>query len=265
MNTKKKDIHYKTTRLERWRYFFFVIFFLLFGITVILAQEATPQSTVYLKNGDVFKGRILMSTDEVMMIQTDDGKRYQFLTSEIERISEDRQKKDSRQIGKESNFGVIIDLEGGIANASTENIRNSPLISGSAALGTKNLFNSNTFAGLGTGVEFIFPKNEGKNLILLPIFIQLNKTFTDNPIKPFIGTKTGYSFGLNKEYKGGVFIKLSGGANFSISEKTSVNLGVFGKIQQISGLIIEKNEWGEFVKNGTTPLYSIGLNFAFIF
>ncbi len=242
-----------------------MLFMFLVSIATSFAQEANPRNTIFLKNGDSFKGQILMRTDEIIIIQTDDGKRYQLQLSEIDRIQQDMKSIDKDGTGKASNFGGIIDLEGGLAYASTEGLQYSPATSATIALGVRDFLKSNVFAGLGSGVQVVFSKNENKNLLLLPLFIQLNKTFTNNSVKPFIGTKAGYAFSLNKEYQGGVLFKLAGGAAFSISRRLSFNVGVFGKIQQISGTVIERNELGKFVKQGTTPLYSTGLNLGFIF
>lgn len=240
-----------------------LIFWLL--SLMIFSQEANPKSVVFLKNGESLKGQVLMKTSEVLVLQTDDGGRYQFQLSEIDKIEQGRKSIEKESTGEISNFAGIIELNGGLAYASLEGAQFSPLISGTVALGSRDFLKSTFFAGIGTGMEAVFSKEDNENLLLVPLFIRLNKTFTDNSIKPYFGTDAGYAFCLNKEYKGGVLFKLTGGANFSVSRKLSFNVGVFGKIQQISGTVIEKNEWGEFLKQGTTPLYSTGLSFAFLF
>ena len=82
---------------------------------------------------------------------------------------------------------------------------------------------------------------------------------------PFIASHAGYAFKLNENYGGGAYFKLSSGASFQITEKTAFNIGLFGKIQQISGTIIEQNHLGEFTGEGNAKMYSTGLNVSFIF
>lgn len=247
------------------RKFFALIFFLLI-LTSGFGQELKPRDVIILKNGEKYSGQIILKSDETVMLQTDDGKRYQFQTAEIKEIEREKIKSrpQQREPKSNSNLGVLAELRGGIARSKSISLT-SPETETSVAIGLRNAFGSKAFVGIGSGLDFIFAKDELKKMTFIPIFIQIHKNLTDNQIKPFIGTKIGYAIGVNENYKGGLSASLSSGINIPVSGRTSINIGIFGKIQQINGAVTEWNELGEFSKNGTAPIGAVGLNFSFLF
>ena len=242
------------------------ILILLLSVAASFAQEAAPKDIIILRNGDRLTGVIVLKTDETVMIQANDGKRFQFQISEIERIEQEKTKSKAikQRAAKSGNFGILATIDFGMAK-SKEAALTAPDLGVSVALGSKNAFGSKTFAGIGTGFELIPAKAEDKKMTFIPIFLQIHKNLTDNEIKPFIGTKIGYAISVNENYKGGTIASLSGGINFPIAQRSSINAGIFGKLQQINGSIVEKNELGDFTKRGTTKLCTIGINISFIF
>ena len=66
------------------------ILILLLSVAASFAQEAAPKDIIVLRNGDRLTGVIVLQTDETVMIQTDDGKRFQFQIGEIERIEQEK-------------------------------------------------------------------------------------------------------------------------------------------------------------------------------
>lgn len=65
-----------------------VALFLLLSISTF-AQQAVTQSVITLKTGERYRGEIVMRTDEILMLKTGDGKRYQFRVGEIEKIKQE--------------------------------------------------------------------------------------------------------------------------------------------------------------------------------
>ncbi|HHT21776.1 MAG TPA: hypothetical protein GXZ87_00470 [Bacteroidales bacterium] len=231
------------------------------------AQESIVRDVILLKSGEKVQGKIISQTDKVLTLKTDDGKRFQFQLSEIVSIEQEEttRKPEVKPTQHQGNFTGIIEINGGVASAKATPIPASPAMAVSLAFGSKNAFGSNGFLGLGVGYETSLAKNNSNKLTFLPVFILLQKTFTTNKTAPFIASHVGYTFKLNENYGGGAYFKLSGGVNFQIAEKTAFNIGLFGKIQQISGTIIEQNHLGEFMGEGNTKLYSAGLSLSFIF
>lgn len=240
---------------------FFTLILLLLPLFLGFGQETSSKDVIVLKNGNKFIGEIVLQTDDTVIFQTNDGKRYQFQTSEIERMGQKETKpivKATEQHLREArNFSGLIEIKGGIANSTPASVT-APNFGCSVALGSRNAFGSQAFAGIGTGIEFVLAKEKGKKMAFIPIFIQVHKNLTDNQIKPFIGTKIGYTVSTTKNYKGGTAALLSSGISIPFFRRSAINVGIFGKIQQITGTIIVRNEWGDFTKHGTSPLVSTG-------
>lgn len=242
---------------------FFILTFLLFSF--VAAQDTVRQDIIYLKNGEIYRGEIVLKTDEVLMLKTEDGRRYQFQLTEIEKIRQEYklEKKNQRDSLNQRGFGGILNLNGGAAWApGAFNI--SPAGAVSVAIGTKSTFNSNAFLGIGAGYEAVFGIQK-KEIGFLPLFIQLHTSLNKNKLSPALGTKIGYAFSLNDLYKGGALAHISGGINYNISSSSAFFLGAFGQVRGIYGTVTEKNQWGEFTAQSNAPLYSFGVSASYIF
>ncbi len=244
-----------------------ILFLLLISAGSLLAQESNMRDVVILKNGEKIHGEIVSVSDEILILITEDGKRFQFQLSEISSLEKEviSQKNDTKPNHNQGNFAGIAELNGGITKASSTEIPASPTMALSLAFGSKNAFKSNVFLGLGVGYETILTKDKSQSMSFLPVFLQIHKTLSENKIAPFVASNLGYAFKMNENYGGGAYFKLSGGVNFQITQKSAFNIGIFGKIQKISGTIIENNNLGEFVTEGNTKMFSTGLSAAFIF
>ena len=264
MNKVNIKYHFKIINLRGLRVL--ILMFILVAATSVFAQEPSVKSTVYLKNGTVFNGEILMKSDDVMVMKTDDGIRYQFQMSEIDRVEHGQKRVEKpKSEAKQSNFSGILEINGAFAKAAIEGLEFSPQFSANLALGTRDMLKTKTFVGIGTGFELIPLKYNNKELAFIPIFVQISKTLNNKPISPFIGLKSGYSFNLNKEYKGGVLLQLTSGVNVKLNNYKSLNVGIFGKIQEVSGTITENNEYGSFTKQGSTKIINVGISAGFAF
>lgn len=240
----------------------FTLVLLLFPLFLGFGQEISPKDIIVLKNGNKFIGEIVLKTDDTVIFQTEDGKRFQFQTNEIARIGQEKIKpaaveSDVQQPKGSGNFGGLIEVNGGVAHSAPASVT-APDFGASVALGSRNAFGSQTFAGIGAGIELILAKEEDKKMAFIPIFIQVQKNLTNKQIKPFVGTKIGYAVSTTKNFKGGTAASLNGGISIPLSRRSAINVGIVGKIQQITGTIIERNERGDFTKHGAAPLVSAG-------
>lgn len=238
--------------------------FSFFSFAPLTAQEVKPKDVLHLKNGEVFKGMIMLKNDEVVILNTDDGKRYQFRLSEVEKLEQETPKIQRERKESPSNFAALVELKGGISSVSIVSFQSTPMLSGSVTFGSKDAFGTNTFAGLGLGYETIFAKND-KTMSFLPIFVQIHKNLSSKSVNPYVGMKLGYALCFDDAFEGGALVNLAWGLNFRLTGEKSFNLGLSGKVQSISGTIIERNELGEFTTQNATPMYTIGLNLGFIF
>lgn len=239
----------------------------LFAVSSVFAQNSQLRDVILLKSGEKVQGKIISRTNNVLTLKTDDGKRFQFQLSEIASIKQEEisRKPEVKPTQHQGNFAGILEINGGVAIAKSTPIPTSLAMAASLAFGSKNAFASNGFLGLGVGYETSLAKNNSDKLTFLPVFILLQKTFTTNRTAPFVSSNVGYAFKLNENYVGGAYFKLSVGVSLHVSEKTAFNIGLYGKIQQISGTVIEQNHLGEFTGEGNAKMLGTGLGVSFIF
>lgn len=231
----------------------------------VFSQQPAQEDVIYLKNGEKYNGEIVLKTDEIVMLKTHDGKRFQFQLSEIKEISKENVKME--EVGEnvpKGNFAGLLQVNGGISSIKG-GISSSPSINASLAFGSKNAFHSSTFLGVGVGYETIFVAQENETLSFLPLFIQIKSILNDKKLSPAVNLKTGYAFHLQNEYKGGLFIHISGGLNYKVTEGSDLYFGLFCQTQRTYGSITETFPQGTFTSKTNGLINSVGLTTAFTF
>ena len=51
--------------------------------------QQNSSDVIYLKNGEKYIGKIILNNEQIVMLETEGGKKYQFQTSEIKEIAPD--------------------------------------------------------------------------------------------------------------------------------------------------------------------------------
>lgn len=243
-----------------------IILLLLFSFH-IFSQEKKREDIILLKNGETYRGEIVLKTNDILMLKTHDEKRFQFPINEISKIEQKNNEQGTAQTTDSTInkcFAGIINLSGGISSAPGA-FSSSPVMNISMAFGSRNAFGTKAFLGLGIGYESIFGV-ENSDLDYIPVFIQIHESLkSKNKWSPAFGAKTGYAFAVNSQYKGGPLIQISAGANYKLTETSGMFFGVFSQVRQINGTMTEQNKWGDFTSKGNGALYSAGLTASFIF
>ena len=235
----------------------------------IWGQESVIQNKITLNSGKIYIGEIIVKTNEIVMIKTAGGKRYQFQLSDvkkIERISKNDNSDQSVQsdipaTDKDAIFCGDIELSGGIANTSNS-FKSASNTEISMIFGNKNVSGKDIFIGIGAGYSMIFLPSTTNPINYLPVFLRLQSTLKKARTAPFIGIDAGYSFGLSSGFGGGPAIKVSVGVTHKTGYKSDVYAGVFGGLTSISAKITETNDLGTFNYNGNTSMTNFGLKFG---
>lgn len=238
----------------------------------VFSQDANLQDKITLNNGEVYKGEIILKNNDMVMLKTDDGTRYQFQLSEIKSIEKEpasiKVEPEAQIVEKQEdtsgNISGIIELAGGTSSAKNL-FGNSPNLQISLIFGDKNAFGQNLFLGVGIGLNNTFLTQNSPSLSLLPIFVRIQKNLTNTRLSPILGMDAGYSFCVTKEYDGGAMIKIFAGIIYKLNYKSSIFANVYGGINSIAGNLIETNELGTFSYHGNTALNSVGIKFGLQF
>ena len=126
----------------------------------LLGQENNVQNKITLNTGEIYIGKVLLKNDEMIMISTKDGTRYQFPLSEIKKVENaGNESKFETDNGNQNNhisnnFGGLIELSGGTASAKNS-FGWAPNTQLSLMFGNKHLFGQQLFLGIGVSILFL--------------------------------------------------------------------------------------------------------------
>ncbi len=246
-----------------------LVFFVLLSFVClpIFSQQPILKDVIYLKNGEKYIGEIVLRNEQIVMIQTIEGSKFQFQASEISEIKQEDIKpgEKSGQIYSQSgNFAGFFQLSGGFSSIKGA-VTATPSVDLSLAFGTKKAFGKDIFLGGGAGFENIFDIKNDRNLSFLPLFLQINNNFSKNNISPATNIKLGYAFPLQKSYSGGLYLHTSGGISIKTTENSNIYLGLHVQMQPTYGNVTEILPQGAFTSKSNAVVSNFGITTAFIF
>lgn len=246
-----------------------ILVIFIFGSLYVNAQEAIQKDKITLNSGEVYIGEILVQNNELIMLKTKDGTRYQFQKSEIKKVEKELVPIKSIEEPIDSNLSIttfsgVFELSGGVSSAKNC-ITTSPNAQLALIFGSKNVFQKNLFLGLGIGINNTFVSSNSSSIGFLPLFISLQSTLTKSRTAPFVGMDAGYAFALSQGFGGGTSVKISAGILHRINYKTFLIAGVYAGANAISGNLLETNDLGKFSYYGSTTMTSAGVKIGLQF
>ena len=243
---------------------------MLFSIH-ISGQENNALDKITLKTGDVYVGKIVLKTADMLMLTTKDGTRYQFQLSEIKATENQNSDtisqteiEEAEVSGASGNFGGMVELTAGISNAKYA-FGWSPNTQISLMFGNKKMLGQSMFLAAGIGYNSTSIASPQQTISFLPLFIRLQSTLSAKRNAPFVGMDAGYALALNSANGGGALIKISAGVSHRINYKTALMVGVYAGVQSFSGRLTETNELGTYTYNGKTTMNNVGVKLGLLF
>ena len=253
------------------RKYIFLLFLLVFGLQ-LWGQETISKDKVTLTTGEVYIGEIVVKTSEMVMIKTETGAKFQFPLSQVKliekvsgnRLSNTQSLNSSNLLYSEDIFSGQLELAGGVSSTNNS-FSTSPTAGVSLTFGNKKAFGKDVFLGAGMGYNITFFESGTNPLELIPVYLRIQNTFTKERTAPFLGVDAGYAFSVNSNFGGGSFFKLSVGIVRKINFKTSLIVGIYGGLNQISGGLTEIRENHSYTYVGSTTMTSYGARFSLQF
>lgn len=242
----------------------------LFISFTLLSQETIRLNKVTLLSGEVFVGEILMKNQEIILIKTLSGSRFQFPVSEIKSIEQNDVKpgeiktENDIKVIDAANLCGIFEIFGGVSNAENK-YQNAISNQLSLSFGTRKVRNKDIFIGGGIGYFNAFLNNGTETLGFMPIFLRLKTNLNNKKTSPYLGLDAGYAFAFNSKQEGGQYSKFSFGINRKINFKTSLFFGLYANVLSFKANLVETNNLGVFNYYGNTSMINLGLNLGLQF
>jgi len=175
-----------------------VFFFLSFIVSSSHAQSSKTEDVLYLKNQWVIRGKILEQNSNSIKIQSHEGNIFVFLTSDIEKISQEKIWRNF--VYKNRGFANFTELGPLIAGKTTINGVTTAAFSFQTVNGYK--FSQYAMAGIGVGADLYATQT------VLPVFASfrgdLSKT---GSVIPFYFADGGYGINITQNSDNGTAFK----------------------------------------------------------
>ena len=227
---------------------------------------------VLLRSGEAYFGEVLLRNDELVMIKTQDGARFQFPVSEIKSIEKVtvadalrhiNSEKVNNAVGNEQLSGML-EIAGAVGLAKNK-FDAAPLGQISLSFGRRMLADKTLFIGIGTGIMSFIRPSGSEPFSFIPVFFRIKNNFRTQPNSPFFLFDGGYSFAVGKEHSGGLYTRISAGIQRSFSAKTTVFVGGFSSYQAFSSQLIETVDSQPFSYYGNAVAMNFGINAGILF
>ena len=237
---------------------------------VLCAFAFAQAETVYLRTGERVEGTILFQNEEVVIIRTLEGQRFQYPRADVELVATDENTRESmeqtdilpqeQEIKVTKKASILLELAGGAAINDKEmgGAFSVDLLVGSHHIGEKHVF-----IGGGVGYHGLFIGSGKYNF--LPIQAAFRMPLIEHKHAPVFGLAIGYGIALSKTYTGGLYTSMDLGYRYQINPKTAVAVLIYTHFQQASVEVAETVEEQTYMNKKGCNLITPGLKLALYF
>ena len=203
---------------------------ILLLLIVVCRGYLSAEVAVNLSSGQTIVGDILFENEEVVVIRTGDGMRYQYPRQDILSIGEaEVQKEDTESRNTaERKVGVGVQVVGGAAFLPQESVGG--FVGTDLKIGACNLMQRHIFLGGSVGYRAFIV--DGKHIGFIPLQVCAEIPFLLYRNAPYIGMGVGYGIAVNKSYKGGLFVNLEIGWRHQINPNSALTIACYSEYQQ---------------------------------
>lgn len=234
-----------------------LLFFLLLSPT-IWAEVVT------LRTGKTITGEILLQNEEVVIIRTKNGTRYQYPTAEILSIShEDTTKSATQETQKQTPRPIDIRFQASGGAVYASELGWGGQIAADFMLGTKKIQDKRIFFGAGIGYRAKFLNHTTYSF--LPLQAIISMPLLDQKHAPVVGISIGYGFALNHSTQGGICTAAELAWNYAINPQSDLQLGAYAEWQQAQLDVIQTINGNEYINHMGCNFLTIGIKLAISF
>ncbi len=243
-------------------YHFAVSHVLICALAIVFGCLSAHAEVVVLRSGQSIRGEVVLHNDEVLVIRTEGGARYQYPATEVVSVEKEQEPVPSDTDGGEESPKSVsakrVAIHAGVAGGAAY----LPMVGwggyGTADLlvGTHNLMQRRIFIGGGLGFHAVFAGS--KRYAFIPVQVAAQVPFLSARHSPVMGMAVGYGFSVNSNVTGGIYTGLDVGWKYCFSDKASLAMSANIQWQQTSLSVTEEVDGQTYSRNIGTNLLMIG-------
>lgn len=194
---------------------------------IATAQDNTAPVRVTLKTGAMIDGVVKFENDEVLLIITERGERYQLQKSAIADVGTPKEEAVVVEDKASGNpFGVMINVGAGFCSTSNQHRAD---ITADLIMGHRLLLKGAMFLGAGIGYDGALNKKEKWHF--LPLYAHVRYNFLpDKKNAPVVSLSAGYAFSLTGDVRGGALGDVALMYRHKIGGRSAVNIGLYFRV-----------------------------------
>jgi len=230
---------------------------------VCLASYAKAEIVV-LQSGVTIEGEILLQNDDIIMVQTKDGRKFQYPRKEVVEIKPSEQvienKPSTTTTSGKGNCALRLDFGGGGLFVPT--LQNGGYGSVDLQIGSRRIGQQRVFLGGSVGYQAAVA---GKAYHFIPFMAVFSMPLLPGKHAPEIGAGLGYGLAVKNPAKGGMVAKLDMSWRYQFSPSSALLLGVQTRWQQADVKFTEVIEEDTYSSTLGKSFVSVGLRLALEF
>ena len=256
-----------------------------FLILLCTALAYAHAETLILRTGARVKGSIIFQNEEVVILRTDEGARFQYPRADIEQILSDEEAAalevetetlqepeiTYEEITTPKKASILLEIAGGYAVVPSEKIGAQGGID--LLVGSHHIVDRHIFIGGGIGYHFMYlvtpvtltAENVINQYNFLPVQAAIRVPLTEKKHAPVFGLGVGYGVALSKNYLGGIYTGLDFGYRCQINPKTALGAVLYAQFQQATIQTSKIIEGNEFTGKTNRNIVTFGAKFTVYF
>ena len=211
-------------------------------VFLLLLTLPTHAEVITLRSGQRVKGDIIVKNEEVVIVRTAGGTRYQYPMTEVASISQEDTTKNQDATPDVSTIpttnkkvAMMVDVSGGAAYMPITGWGGHTGVD--FLVGSHDILQRRIFLGGGLGYHAIFLGDNTYSFI--PLQLTAHIPFLAARHTPVMGMSLGYGFALNSSTTGGLYANVDMGWKYNFNNKASMMLAANMQWQQLSTSVHE--------------------------
>lgn len=239
------------------------------SLVLLVATSTFADVRLTLSNGQTIVGKVLVETDDVVVIKDSEGSRYQYPRSEIvgrEEVETAEVETTAQPSASHKRVGLLVELRGGWATMPS--FMQGGEAGASLTIGGYVLSDRRMLLGGQIGYRHLFlsPTDGLQNKLsapFLPIQLSFMLPLTTQPSAPFVMLSAGYAVSLNKARKGGAAADLSLGWRWLTPSEKAVMIALRASLLQTRLQQYESIDGNKYADNIGRAIIQTGASLIF--
>lgn len=211
---------------------------LILLLFLLLLPPSVLAEVVTLRTGKVVTGEIILQNEEVLIIRTKNGDRYQYPAVEILSVKSEKTALNDTLVASSKLRKVVVRLQTSGGAVYMPEIGWGGQFAFDLMLGTRKIQDTRIFlaAGLGYRAKAFASEHAEQTKHVTYSFMPLQAVVAmplgGREHAPVLGVSFGYGFALNKQTQGGICVGAEFGWSYAISEVVDLQLALVAELQQ---------------------------------